>query len=81
MKVVHGPKGEFQLAVDDKGQQTAIWEAYAHDFEDCELFNRNIIRLINALTIMRGYRGWLGDLVLAVRFGITKVLYGRGARG
>ena len=44
MRVEQDTQGDWQLVMKPKGQVKAIWEAYAHDYEDSEQFGRNIIR-------------------------------------
>lgn len=80
MEVIQGPGGDFQPAVKGSGRPQAVWEAYAHDFEDSEIFSRNVIRLLNALTSMRGCRGWLRDLVRAFIYGILERFTGRARK-
>lgn len=64
--------GEYRLAAKGQGKQKAVWEAYAHDFEDSDLFARSLLRLLNGVVTMRGWAGWAGDVVKAIRFGFSK---------
>lgn len=43
-------------------QGSAVWECYAHDFENCELFLLRYVRLLNAVTLLRGWIGFLKDV-------------------
>ena len=80
--VVVGPKqkveqdahGQWRL-VEGKGtngEEKAIWEVYAHDFEDCELFSRNAIGLLNRAVEINGWVGWLKDMFAALKYGIGR---------
>ncbi|KAF1958176.1 NAD(P)-binding protein [Byssothecium circinans] len=78
--LVIGPKvsvkqdetGEWVLV--DRGMEgaseKAIWEAYADDWVEQEPFNRNIVKLLNALQAARGWSGWLRDIVGAVKYAL-----------
>lgn len=71
MTVVQDKEGDYQLALKGQsGHQTAVWEAYAHDYEDSEIFGRNIIRLLNNITMMRGWLGYFHDMFRALKFGL-----------
>ena len=73
MRVVQDAEGVTQLAMKHGSQGVAtraVWEAYAHDFEDAELFNRNLTRLLNRFAILRGWSGWFMDLIRAIRYGL-----------
>ncbi|KAI9848566.1 MAG: hypothetical protein M1837_007235 [Sclerophora amabilis] len=49
----------------DDGEEKAVWEAYVDDYEECEVFVRNMISVLNAATNARGWAGWLGDHLTA----------------
>jgi NAD(P)-dependent dehydrogenase (short-subunit alcohol dehydrogenase family) len=51
-------------------QERAVWEAYADDFEDCELFTRRIVGVLKGAEAIKGWVGWVKDLVAAIRYGI-----------
>lgn len=76
MNITMDDKGEYQLAAKGGGggasQQKAVWEAYAHDFEDSDLFSRGLLRLLNSVVRVRGWAGWVGDVVRAIRYGFSK---------
>lgn len=55
---------------DGPGEERAIWEVYAHDLDECEIFTRNLIRIMNREVEIRGWIGWLRDMFGAVRYGI-----------
>ena len=67
-----GPKvrvdehGELVLKEAANGRQTAIWEVYADDFEETELFTRRIVRLLNQVETARGWVGWAKDVCAAL---------------
>lgn len=73
MSVALDDNGDYQLTPKAAGgQQKALWEPYADDWEDAELFARNLVRLLNGVVLMRGWVGWVGDIVKAVRFGFSQ---------
>lgn len=75
--VIVGPKTKVNLQ--DNGQwtmvegeneggiETAILEVYAHDFEDSDLFTRNFVSITNRIVEIRGWAGWLNDIVAIIR--------------
>ena len=70
MKVVLDKEKNYQLALGgEEGVERAVWECYAHDYDDTEQFNRNLIRLLNQFAAIRGWTGWLIDMVKAVIYG------------
>ncbi|KAF2875583.1 hypothetical protein BDV95DRAFT_278447 [Massariosphaeria phaeospora] len=78
--LVIGPKvtlkqldnGEWDLVA--KGtpgsRETALWEPYAEDWEDVDAFDRNIVKVLNAVQAARGWIGWATDIVKAVGYGL-----------
>jgi NAD(P)-dependent dehydrogenase (short-subunit alcohol dehydrogenase family) len=72
LKVAQNEDGEWDLVEgeEEAGEKQAIWELYAHDFEDSELFTRNIIRIMNRVTEIRGWAGWFQDMIKAIKHGI-----------
>ena len=88
--VVVGPK--LEVTQDDQGNlsvskdsnqneganERGIWEIYAHDFEDCDVFSRNIIGLLNRAAEAKGWLGWAGDLVGAIGYGFSTQWKGKG---
>jgi hypothetical protein len=69
-KVKVNPDNEYQIVseTDKDGKETAIWEAYADDFEETEIFNRNMIGLLNSREKQRGWIGWASDMVSAFAY-------------
>jgi hypothetical protein len=64
--------GEWELVSKDEevGEQRAVWEAYADDFEDSELFMQRIVKILNACAAVRGWQGWASDVWGALKYGI-----------
>lgn len=52
------------------GKEMAIQEIYADDFEEVELFTKNMVGILNRATQLRGWAGWLNDVVAAFRYGL-----------
>ena len=67
--------GQFELAEKDnskgKVQERAVWEAYADDFEDSDTFSRGFVGLLTTITTARGWVGWAGDMIAAIRHAIV----------
>ena len=70
MKVVLDEENNYQLALN--GQPKAVWECYAHDYDDAELFNKNLIRLLNQYAAARGWLGWAQDMAAALFYGVKR---------
>ncbi len=76
--VMVGPKlkaqeedGQWKLAEGDKpGEEMAIREIYAHDFEETEIFTRNMIGIMNRVVEIRGWAGWVADMISAAKYGL-----------
>lgn len=78
--LVVGPKlrvgqkddGEWSLVEENNGGgvDKAIWEIYADDFEDSEVFQRKMVGLLNAATELRGWSGWASDMAGAVWYAV-----------
>ena len=49
-------------ADDEQAGEKSIWDVYAHDFEQCDLFSRRIVALTNLKASQRGWLGLFGDL-------------------
>ncbi|MCJ1366468.1 hypothetical protein MMC16_005597 [Acarospora aff. strigata] len=52
------------------GVDKAIWEIYADDFEDSELFQRRMVGILNAATALRGWSGWASDMAGAIWYAL-----------
>ena len=49
-----------------------IWEIYPLDLDDTDVFQRTMIGMLNRAVEIRGWAGWAGDIVGAVRYGMAK---------
>jgi len=54
----------------EEGQETAVWETYAHDFEEVDAFTSRFVRMVNNVEIARGWGGWAFDVVSAFAYPI-----------
>jgi len=72
MKVKQNKDGEWEIVEEGGagGEEKAIWEVYANDLEDSEIFTRNYVRLLNRMVEIRGWVGWFKDIVAALRYGM-----------
>lgn len=68
--VVQPQRSKVALGSERQGEIKAIWEAFAEDFEDSELFGRNLTRLLNEVTRLRGYWGYWVDIFSAIKYGV-----------
>lgn len=61
-------EGVWQLvgAGTEGSQEKCLWEPYADDWEENELFNLGFVRILNAIQAARGWSGWALDLAKAV---------------
>jgi NAD(P)-dependent dehydrogenase (short-subunit alcohol dehydrogenase family) len=72
--LVIGPKvrtnEEWELLSKDseEGNETDVWEAYADDLEEVDLFTARFVRMVNAVEVARGWAGWAYDVVLALTY-------------
>ena len=72
LKIEQDTDGQWSL-VEGKGstvEEGAIWEIYAHDFEDSEIFSRRIIGIWNRAMEINGWLGWLKDMFAALKYGL-----------
>ncbi len=74
MKVKQEADGEWRLVEGSSGagEEKTIWEIYPHDFEDCDVFQRNMVALMNRVTEIRGWIGWISDMFGAVIYSMRK---------
>ena len=77
LKVEQDKEGEWTLSEGNQGEDKDIWEIYPHDFEDSDVFQRNMIRVMNRAVELRGWIGWVGDMVGAVSYAV-KAYYSKG---
>jgi len=72
VKVKQQEDGEWVVVPKEAadGEERAIWEAYADDFEDTELFTRRLIRILNGVAGLKGWIGMVKDIYSAIRYGL-----------
>lgn len=71
LRVAQRDDGEWSLVEkSDGGVDKAVWEIYAEDFEDSEVFQRRMVGLLNAATELRGWNGWASDMAGAVWYAV-----------
>ncbi|KAL5417823.1 hypothetical protein PMIN04_007596 [Paraphaeosphaeria minitans] len=85
--IVVGPKvavkqdesGEFKLVTKgtEGSTETALWEPYADDWQEVDVFNRRIVRILNAVEQARGWAGWAADVVKLAGYRIFGLGKGR----
>ena len=69
MRVVDEEDGGWKVVEREGGARTQpVWECYAHDYEQVEEFVLRYIRLLNAVSAIRGWVGTLKDVVNALFF-------------
>lgn len=61
---------------DDAVSETALWELYADDLEDSEVFTWRLVQLLNAVSSIRGWVGFASDVFSALFSPIGR-LFGR----
>ena len=72
LKIEQNTDGQWSL-VEGKGstvEEGAIWEVYADDFEDSEIFSRRIIGILNRAMEMNAWLGWLKGMFAALKYGL-----------
>lgn len=71
-KVKQQESGEWVVLPKDspEGEERAVWEAYADDFEDSEQFTRKIVKVLNGVARVKGWVGWITDVTVAIRYGL-----------
>lgn len=71
-KVKVRQRDDGELVLDQGWEVRAVWEAYADDWEDAELFCRRMIRILNGITQVRGWTGWFRDMFAALAYGFRR---------
>ena len=71
LKVSQAEDGLLSIEKESEEDKRGIWEIYAHDFEDCDVFSRNILGLLNRAAEARGWFGWAGDVVSGIGYGVS----------
>ena len=71
--LVIGPKvrvdDDWQLVPQTSGgKEVAVWEAFAHDFEEVDAFTARFVRMLNSVERIRGWAGWASDVVRAFAY-------------
>ncbi|KAF2009279.1 NAD(P)-binding protein [Aaosphaeria arxii CBS 175.79] len=71
MHVKQGEDGQWSIVSKNVpgSEERAVWEAYADDWEEVDIFDRNFIKLINSVEAARGWAGWAFDIFKAVAYG------------
>ncbi|KAA6408356.1 MAG: hypothetical protein FRX48_08098 [Lasallia pustulata] len=71
-KVTQEQGGEWQIAEaeGEGGEEKAVWEIYVHDFEDSDVFQRNVVSLLNRAAEINGWKGWAVDMIGAAVYAI-----------
>lgn len=72
LKVEQRTDGQWSL-VEGKGaagEKKAIWEIYAHDFEDSDIFMRSILGIMNRAVEISRWTDWVRDLFAAFKYGL-----------
>ncbi|KAH8703763.1 alcohol dehydregenaseA [Talaromyces proteolyticus] len=70
-------KAKIQEGPDGVVQERAIWEFYAEDFEDVDLFTKRMVTILNAFGAAKGWVGFFRDVAGAVGSGVSKLVFGR----
>lgn len=67
--IKQGDTGEWELVSKDTAgsTETALWEAYADDWEEVDAFDRRIVKILNAVERARGWTGFFMDIVKVVK--------------
>jgi NAD(P)-dependent dehydrogenase (short-subunit alcohol dehydrogenase family) len=61
-------------------QERAIWEVYADDFEQVDLFTHRIVNVLNSVAAVKGWYGYAADIVAALRRPFARLWYGNNAK-
>lgn len=69
-------EGMLMPELSEDGKETAIWEAYADDFEEVDAFTAKFIKMLNRVHAARGWAGSLFDLFKAAMYPLV-ALYRR----
>jgi len=44
------------------GKDQAVWDVYAHDYEQSDLFTRRVVGITNLVAQAKGWAGFLADI-------------------
>jgi len=72
VRVVQHDDGEFDVVPRDskQGFEQAIWEVYADDFEDTEVFGSRMVGILKGAAAIKGWAGWLSDVGSAFKYAL-----------
>jgi len=72
VRVVQHDDGEFDVIPRDskQGFEQAIWEVYADDFEDTEVFGSRMVGILKGAAAIKGWAGWLSDVGSAFKYAL-----------
>ena len=68
LKAQQGPDGQWEWADRPDMEEKAVLEIYVDDFEEADLSARRIVTLLNRVVEIRGWSGWLMDILAALRY-------------
>jgi NAD(P)-dependent dehydrogenase (short-subunit alcohol dehydrogenase family) len=61
--------GEWDiLPFDGEGEEKGVWEVYAHDFDDTEMFTRRLVVILNQIAGLKGWYDFGVDIFRAFRY-------------
>ncbi|KAB8298551.1 hypothetical protein EYC80_000730 [Monilinia laxa] len=60
----------------EEGNYKAVWEAYADDLNELEIFGARFVRMLNTVETVRGWGGWAVDVLTALMYPIRSI-FGR----
>ncbi|KAG4032048.1 hypothetical protein MFRU_008g03980 [Monilinia fructicola] len=60
----------------EEGNYKAVWEAYADDLNELEIFGSRFVRMLNTVETVRGWGGWTFDILTALMYPIRSI-FGR----
>jgi NAD(P)-dependent dehydrogenase (short-subunit alcohol dehydrogenase family) len=55
---------------EEEGEEMAVWEAHAEDFDNAELFMQRMGKILNGVAVLRGWQGWAADVLGAFKYAI-----------
>ncbi|MCJ1418931.1 hypothetical protein MMC32_005282 [Xylographa parallela] len=76
LRVEEDESGEYVLTQKKEVAPKAIWEIYAMDFEDTDVFQRRLVGILNRALELRGWIGWGSDMMGALRYRLTGIWRG-----
>lgn len=68
-------EGMLMPELSKDGNETAVWEAYADDFEQVDVFAARFIRTLNLVQTARGWAGGLFDLLKAAIYPLVALFH------